>query len=88
MDPQEEPVKSLVLQGMDFSFNNRFEEAEQVFDQLIREYPQHPVGYFYKAATVQAEMLDAEDYRQEGQFYATGRAHHSAGRFPAKSREG
>jgi len=69
MNPQEEPVKSLVLQGMDFSFNNRFAEAEKVFDQLIQQYPQHPAGYFYKAATVQAEMLDAEDYRQDGQFY-------------------
>ena len=69
MDPQEEPVKSLVLQGMDLTFNNHFGEASQVFDQLIQQYPQHPIGYFYKAATVQAGMLDAEDYRQEDQFY-------------------
>jgi tetratricopeptide (TPR) repeat protein len=69
MNPQEEPVRSLILQGMDFSFNNRFEEAKQVFDQLMEQYPQHPVGYFYKAATIQARMLDEEDYRQEEEFY-------------------
>jgi tetratricopeptide (TPR) repeat protein len=69
MNPQEEPVKNLVLRGVDFTFNNRFVEAEQLFDQLIEQYPQHPVGYFYKAATVQAEMLDAEDYRQEKLFF-------------------
>jgi tetratricopeptide (TPR) repeat protein len=69
INPQDESVKNLVLQGIDFSLNNRFTEAEQVFDRLILQHPQHPIGYFYKAATVQAEMLDAEDFRQEEQFY-------------------
>jgi len=69
MNLPEDSLKNLVLQGIDFSLNNRFTEAEQIFNQLILYHPQYPIGYFYKAATLQAEMLDAEDFRQEKQFY-------------------
>ncbi len=37
---------------------------------MISRYPDHPVGYFYCGATLQAEMLDREDYSQSGRFYS------------------
>lgn len=69
LNPKDDSIKSLILQGLDLSYTNRFEEADRVFEQLIQAYPHHPVGYFYKAANLQAQMLDAEDYEREQDFY-------------------
>lgn len=69
LNPKDDSIKSLILQGLDLSYNNRFAEADKIFDQLIQAYPYHPVGYFYKAANLQAQMLDAEDYEREQDFY-------------------
>ncbi|RQV92292.1 MAG: tetratricopeptide repeat protein [Calditrichaeota bacterium] len=69
-NPQEEPVKNLILQGIELTLNNRFEQAFRLYQDLIERYPHHPVGYFYCGATLQAQMLDREDYSDAGPFYS------------------
>lgn len=69
LNPKDDSIRSLILQGLDFSYTNRFEEADRVFERLIQAYPHHPVGYFYKTANLQAQMLDAEEYEREQDFY-------------------
>jgi tetratricopeptide (TPR) repeat protein len=70
--PQELSPKliEIITLGIDESINNRFVESEARFRELIQQYPAHPVGYFYTAATIQAQMMDAEDYRRQPEFEA------------------
>lgn len=60
----------IITLGIDESINNRFVESESRFRALIQQYPHHPVGYFYTAATIQAQMMDAEDYHRQPEFEA------------------
>jgi hypothetical protein len=69
VNPSEEPLRSKILQGMEFSINNDFQAASNCYQDLIGIYPNHPIGYFYKGANIQAQMLDAEDYSLSGIFY-------------------
>jgi tetratricopeptide (TPR) repeat protein len=59
-----------ITMGINESINNQFAESETRFRKLIQQFPDHPVGYFYTAATIQAEMMDAEDYRRQMEFEA------------------
>lgn len=67
--PDKEPVKSVIETGILQTINNRFNQALNLYDQLIRQYPDHPVGYFYKGAVLQARMLDREDFSSKTEFY-------------------
>jgi len=68
-DPTAEPLKGIILEGIDLTLNNRFEQAANLYQDLIDSFPQYPAGYFYKGATIQAEMLDAENYQNATEFY-------------------
>ena len=54
--------------GIDETINNQFSEAETRFRRLIATYPEHPAGYFYTGSTIQAEILDREDYARQQEF--------------------
>ncbi|MEJ2637575.1 MAG: tetratricopeptide repeat protein, partial [Calditrichia bacterium] len=69
VNPDEEPVKSLIEQGIELTITNNFEGAAQLYQQLIDQYPKSPMGYFYKGATLQARMLDREDYSRQDEFF-------------------
>lgn len=59
-----------VEKGIYLTNNGQYGEALELFDQIIDRRPQHPAGYFFKAAALQAKMMDLEDYRWESDFYA------------------
>ena len=61
---------SLILQGIDYTFTCNFDSALHLFQQVTKKYPDHPVGYFYQAATLQSKMMDEESTNLEEQFYA------------------
>ncbi len=69
LNPAEEPLKSEILQGIELTINNRFEQAAELYRNVTRQYPDHPIGYFYQGANLQARMLDAEDFSREAEFY-------------------
>jgi len=69
-DPVAEPLKSTILEGIDLTLNNQFEQADRLYQDLIDSLPEYPAGYFYKGATMQAEMLDAENFQNKQEFYA------------------
>ena len=68
VDPADEPVKSEILQGIELTINNQFDQAIQIYQKLKERYPHHPIGYFYIAAAIQAKMLDAENYSASREF--------------------
>jgi hypothetical protein len=69
LEPTREPLKSRIEAGIEFTLNNQFSRAESLYVELMRENPRHPMGYFYVGATLQAQMLDAEEYHREQEFY-------------------
>ncbi|HET9135662.1 MAG TPA: hypothetical protein VFO76_03415, partial [Candidatus Kapabacteria bacterium] len=38
-----------IHRGIELTYNMQYNEADQTFDTVIRQNPQHPAGYFYKA---------------------------------------
>ncbi len=62
---------SLILRGINQTFQCNFDSAMNLFQQVIDEYPHHPVGYFYQAATMQSKMMDEESNFLEEKFYTT-----------------
>ena len=43
------PVEQLVRSGQRDMYNCDYELANQKFDELVRRFPNHPIGYMYKA---------------------------------------
>ena len=69
LEPTEPPLKHRIIQGIELTLNNQFARAESLYLELAREFPHHPMGYFYVGATLQADMLDREEYDREEEFY-------------------
>jgi hypothetical protein len=38
-----------IHRGIELTYNMQYAQADQTFDSVIRQNPQHPAGYFYKA---------------------------------------
>lgn len=67
-NPFATPLKERLWQGIELTIVNDFSAAAAHFDSLIADYPDQPFGYFYLAATLQAEMLDRERYDNVEKF--------------------
>jgi tetratricopeptide (TPR) repeat protein len=68
-NPEQEPFKSIIERGIELTVTNQFDEACQLYEGMIENYPDYPAGYFYYGATLQAQMLDEEDYKDANHFY-------------------
>lgn len=62
-------IDSLILSGMDLTINSQFDSAMSTFQRVVDFYPDHAVGYFYQAATLQSKMMDYETNLWEGHFF-------------------
>ncbi len=60
--PENPEIARRIERGIILTIRNEFHQAEQVFRDLIADYPRRPAGYFYLGATYQALMLDRENY--------------------------
>jgi tetratricopeptide (TPR) repeat protein len=69
IDPTKEPLKNIILSGIEMTINNQYTNAIELYRGLIHKYPEHPIGYFYVGASIQAKMLDAEDFTEKDEFY-------------------
>lgn len=67
-NPSSPPLRERILKGVELTILGDFENAKVLYQDLIEEYPEEPVGYFYSAAVLQSQMLDEEDYSPKGQF--------------------
>lgn len=61
-------VEEKISAGMHHTILNQFDAAEQTFLEIIDSLPEHPGGYFYLGAAIQARMLDEESYRRLPEF--------------------
>jgi tetratricopeptide (TPR) repeat protein len=62
-------VDSLIVRGIDQTFDCQFDSAMITFQKVIDLYPDHAAGYFYKAATLQSKMMDYETDLWENEYY-------------------
>ncbi len=61
---------SLIEHGIKLSVQHQYQPAAACFDQLLKNSPQHPAGYFFKAALFQSQMMDFETDQWEADFLA------------------
>jgi tetratricopeptide (TPR) repeat protein len=60
-----ERFDSLIVAGIDQIYNIKLDKAEKTFTKVIKEYPQHPSGYFFDAMILWWQILmdpENEDY--------------------------
>ncbi|MCS6989704.1 MAG: tetratricopeptide repeat protein [Chloroherpetonaceae bacterium] len=58
-----------VLKGIDYVYNLDFEEADALFDDIVRKDPKSPVGHFFKGMVLWWKMmLDLDDTRYDERF--------------------
>lgn len=65
LPPEMEPMLQQII---DHTVLQQYEKAFALSEQLQKEYPQNPAGYFLHAAALQAAMMDYEDYHLMGRF--------------------
>jgi tetratricopeptide (TPR) repeat protein len=70
LDYQDLQIRELLRLGIEASFQEEYAAAEARFDTLIQMAPGDPVGYFFKAALLHAQMIDYESDFREKEFYA------------------
>lgn len=68
-------IDSLIRRGIDFTFQSEFDSAMTLYREIESGLPDHPVGAFYQAATLQSAMMDYEtDQWESGFFHHVDRA--------------
>ena len=55
-----EELDELILGGIHASGQQRYRRASSLFDAAMKQYPNHPAGYLYKAILLQVMSLDFE----------------------------
>ncbi len=63
-------IHKTVQTGSCLIFSEKYSDAVQLFNKLIKKYPDHPAGYFYKAVTLNNMMLFNGSMEQEREFYS------------------
>lgn len=51
-------LDSSVVKGIDYILKQEYGKADSVFCNVINRYPNHPVGFLYRAAVMQAYAID------------------------------
>jgi len=59
---------SLIQRAIRLSIIHKYETADSLLDEFVKQFPDHPAGYFFKAAVLQSRMMDYERYDQKQSF--------------------
>lgn len=63
-------VREVGKQGLDHLYNLEFEQAQEAFLRIDRQYPGHPIGPFLRSLTIWWEiLLDIQDTSHDEAFY-------------------
>lgn len=62
-------LDSLLLRSVEFTIQQNYEQAELIGIDIIKLYPEHPLGYLFMAATLQSKMLDYETDLFKDKFF-------------------
>ncbi|MGD1046910.1 MAG: hypothetical protein ABR936_16520 [Bacteroidota bacterium] len=64
----EPSLHSLVVTGIDFILKQDYDRADSLFRVVTDRYPDHPAGYLYRAAVLQAYNIDFDVPIEQGKF--------------------
>lgn len=62
-------LDSLIQLGLYASYNADYESSNKYYHEIIKKYPAHPAGYFFKGALFETMMIDYATDRYEDSFY-------------------
>lgn len=54
---QDAQLDALIARGLPLTYNLRYRPALEVWDEIIRQYPDHPAGYLYRASLLWWQAL-------------------------------
>jgi hypothetical protein len=57
----DQPFHTQVTSGIDLILKQEYDQADSLFRDFAQRYPDHPVGYLYQAAVMQAYALDFDN---------------------------
>ncbi len=66
--PVAEEVRQVVALGTDALFQQKYEEAEDVFRSLAEQHPDHPAGFLFQAGILQAIAMDYDLMLNRAEF--------------------
>jgi tetratricopeptide (TPR) repeat protein len=61
-------LHSLVVSGIDCILKHEYDQADSIFKIVIKIYPDHPAGYLYRAAVMQAYTMDFDVPIEQDKF--------------------
>jgi tetratricopeptide (TPR) repeat protein len=64
----EPSLHSLVNSGIDFILKQEYDRADSLFNDVTKRYPDHPAGYLYRAAVMQAYNIDFDVPIEQSKF--------------------
>jgi tetratricopeptide (TPR) repeat protein len=64
----EPSLHSLVISGIDFILKQEYGRADSLFRLVTNRYPEHPAGYLYRAAVLQAYTIDFDEPVEQEKF--------------------
>jgi tetratricopeptide (TPR) repeat protein len=56
-----EHLNALITEGIDFTLRQEYDRADSVFRIVVDYYPNHPLGYLYRAAVMETKSMDYLD---------------------------
>ncbi len=61
-------IAQRALKGQELIFARDYDKANQIFDALIKDYPDSAAGYFGTMALYEVRMLEGENFAEQGDF--------------------
>jgi tetratricopeptide (TPR) repeat protein len=61
-------LHTLVVRGIDFILKHEYEQADSIFNVVIKKFPDHPAGYLYRAAVMQSYTMDFDVPMDQDKF--------------------
>lgn len=56
-----EYLRTLITKGVDFTLRQEYDRADSVFRSAVEYFPNHPLGYLYRAAVMETKSMDYLD---------------------------
>ncbi len=66
---QPEKINILIEKGLEASYVEDYQKSRLYYDSIVKLYPEHPAGYFYKAALLQLYMMDFVTDSKEKDYF-------------------
>lgn len=74
------PTEQKIQQGLESILDRHYEAAEEIFSELQRNFPGHPIGLLGKMAIYQARMYENFDWKYQQDFEKAAQENHQLSR--------